>query len=91
MAANFDRVHDKLKKLKQFCVWVDKQPYIHDGRINNSFKSTGWSDRPNNWLTFDEAIKTLQKSVKVYHDDRYQPVVESGSWFVGATKTLKDH
>lgn len=70
----FDDVHEDLKALKQFCVRVKKQPYIHDGPLKNSFTSIGWTERRNDWLTFTEAVDALQRCVKVYHSGEYQSV-----------------
>lgn len=71
--SSLDSLHDNLKVLQQFCIRVGKQPYIRDG-TKNTFTSTEWPLKPDNWLTFSEALEALQKGVKVWHDGGYHPV-----------------
>ena len=77
--ADYSQVHPDLKELDQFCVRVQKQPYIASAEVNGlsvgGFSSAGWSSRRADWLSFNEAIQALQdKNEAVFFNGEYVPL-----------------
>ncbi len=85
MSNNLDLLDDDLKALKQFCLRVEKKPYIRDGDRKNSFTSSAWQETPKAWLSFEEAKDAFEKGATVHFKGDYRPV--DGIGFLVARST----
>ena len=65
--ADYSQLPVELTALKQFCVRVGKKPYIH-GPNETRFTSTNWARTPEKWLTFQEAVDSVNNGVNVYYE-----------------------
>jgi hypothetical protein len=65
---NYDAIPDYLRSLKQFCVRIQKQPYI---KGKKGYVSKGWSKKPENWLTFAEAISAIERKEHASFDGKF--------------------
>lgn len=57
---------EEIRALRQFCVRIDKQPYVWDDK-KGDLSPWGWQIETDKWLTFDFAIKLLESETKIYH------------------------
>jgi len=63
----FEKVDDTLKSRKQFCIRLGKTPYIHATyKGKRIFSPKGWTDYPQNWLTFTDARQAVAYQMPVY-------------------------
>jgi len=73
--ADYSAIPEYLRSLKQFCVRVSKQPYI---RGKKGFISRSWPKNKENWLTFEEAIRAVDRKEIVIFQDKPCPVEAIG-------------
>lgn len=72
---DYNNIPDTLRTLRQFCVRVEKQPYVK-GR--KGFVSRGWSKNKGNWLTFEEGLAAIEKQEVVMFQDKPRKVEALG-------------
>ena len=72
---NYDNIPDTLRALRQFCVRVEKQPYVKGRR---GFISRGWSKNKGNWLTFEEGLAAIERKETVIFQDKPRAVEALG-------------
>lgn len=72
---DYSHIPDSLRSLRQFCVRVEKQPYV---RGKKGFVSRGWSKNKGNWLSFEEALAAIERREIVMFQDKPRQVEALG-------------
>lgn len=80
--SDLNNLPDEIKKLKQFCVRVGKQPYVLN-RIENRPVPQGWQADTDKWMTFNEAMKIIEACTEVFHDGARWKVEGMGILMLG--------
>jgi P4 family phage/plasmid primase-like protien len=77
------KLHPDLKARTNFCIRLDKKPFVKHERAKNAFSPNGWTE-PGRWLTFDTAVAQVAYKSKVWDAQTKQKVPCTGiGWICG--------
>jgi hypothetical protein len=75
MPNDYSKIPESLRSRHQFCVRVEKQPFI---KGKKGYVSRGWSKNKDKWLTFEDALAAIDKKELVIFQDKPRQVEALG-------------